>query len=262
MPVQRHATVQPIEPGNPGQSVTSKIMRILAAFSADHAELGPSEIARRSGLPYATAHRLLAELVRGGALDRTAGGRYSIGLRLWEIGSLTPHLRGLRSVAVPYMQNLRLSGRLHVQLNVLDGVHGLSVEKISPRPAGPAHENEVRFPLHATSGGQTLLAHVDPDRLQQALAAPLRRWTPHTITTPGQLRQVLAEVRRSGVAISSEQYQLGRADVAAPVFGVDGTLVGSLEAVMPPIGPRRHAQAVREAAAGLSGALRLAASSA
>jgi DNA-binding IclR family transcriptional regulator len=36
-----------------------------------------------------TAHRRVAELVQWGALERTADGRYSIGLRLWEVATLS-----------------------------------------------------------------------------------------------------------------------------------------------------------------------------
>lgn len=242
----------------PGVSVASKIMRVLDAFSSDQAELGPSEISRRSGLPYATAHRLVAELVRVGALDRSSGGKYSIGLRLWEIGSSTPHLMKLRNAVIPYIQPLRAgSGPPHIHLNVLHGTQGLRLKKTPDRAALLASTEDLRFPLHATSGGQVLLAYAEVDRMERVLAGPLARWTRHTITAPDQLRQILAEIHRSGVAISSEQYRRGIADVAAPVFGTDGAAIASIEIVMSASEqPRQHILALRAAAAELSWTLR------
>ncbi|MCI9886863.1 helix-turn-helix domain-containing protein [Micrococcales bacterium 31B] len=48
---------------------------MLGVFDAQHASLTLSEIARRSGLPLATCHRLVAELVTWGALQRGASQR-------------------------------------------------------------------------------------------------------------------------------------------------------------------------------------------
>ncbi len=59
------------------------------------------------------------------------------------------------------------------------------------------------------------------------LASPLRRYTPHTITDPLQLRRVLAEVRRSGVAVSDRQVTEDAVSVAAPI-AARGTVVAAL----------------------------------
>lgn len=243
-----------------GESVASKIMRVLDAFCADGVELGPSEIARRSGLPYATTHRLLAELVRVGALQHGDGGRYSIGLRLWGIGSLTPERIRLRDAALPYLHLLSAAGpaqRNRAHLNVLDGDRGLRLERLSSRQAVLAAGNTSTFPLHATSGGQVLLAYAAPGVVEQLLTRPPARCTRGTITTPDQLQVVLAGIRRFGVALSDQQYRPGQADLAAPVFGANGSVVASVELVVAAGGDlREHVPAVRSAAAALSATVR------
>ena len=60
---------------DPGRSVTSRVLAVLAAFDDGHPRLRLSEVARRSGLPVSTVPRLLAELVAGEALARRPGGR-------------------------------------------------------------------------------------------------------------------------------------------------------------------------------------------
>lgn len=239
----------------PGLTVASRIMQILTTFSPDRPELGPSEVARRSGLPYATAHRLLTELVRTGALTQSSSGGYSIGLRLWEIGSLTALVPSIREVAVPYMHRLRAVQVPHVQLNVPCGTEGLRVERLCGCHRGSPGAF-VRFPLHATSGGLTLLASADPDLRATVLAGPLRRLTPRTVSTGEQLRRLLAEVRAAGAATCAGQYEPGRADVAAPILDPAGTAVASLEVVTGVQDDvRRHLAAVRGAAAAVSSAL-------
>lgn len=78
-----------------GRSVTARALSVLTAFDVEHTRLTLTGIARRADIPLATAHRLVGELEAWGALQRDDGGQYSIGLRLWELGMLTPVNRGL-----------------------------------------------------------------------------------------------------------------------------------------------------------------------
>jgi len=89
-----------------GRSVLDGALAVLGAFSDDRPELTLGDIGAATGLPSATAYRLVAELVAWGALERVARGRYRIGLRLWQLGSLAPVARDLRDAALPSMQDL------------------------------------------------------------------------------------------------------------------------------------------------------------
>ena len=52
--------------------------------------------------------------------------------------------------------------------------------------------------------------------------------TPHTPTAAADLREVLREVRRSGLSISDQDVTLGIAAVGAPIFGFDGQVRAAL----------------------------------
>src|SRR4051812_37689222 len=67
-----------------GESVASRLLRVLDAFSVERPELGLTDVSRTAGLPPATAYRLLRELIEHGAVQRTAAGRYAVGLDFWE----------------------------------------------------------------------------------------------------------------------------------------------------------------------------------
>jgi DNA-binding IclR family transcriptional regulator len=79
------------------------VLAILGAFDVDHRELTLTELARRADLTLSTAQRRAAEMTGWGALDRTESGRYRVGLRLWEVGSLAPRSLGLREAALPFL---------------------------------------------------------------------------------------------------------------------------------------------------------------
>ncbi|MDT2006571.1 helix-turn-helix domain-containing protein [Rhodococcus opacus] len=115
----------------PGRSVTSKALTILEAFTGERVELSMSEIARATGLPSSTVHRLIQDLVDWGGLERTSEGKYCVGVRLWEIAARSTRTYGLREAAMPFLQSLWEATRAHILLAVLDGGEALLVEKIT-----------------------------------------------------------------------------------------------------------------------------------
>ncbi|MCW2839006.1 MAG: IclR family transcriptional regulator [Aeromicrobium sp.] len=241
-----------------GTSVTSKVLALLAAFDAGHRELTLSELARRADISLPTAHRRAAELVEWGALERVGSGRYRIGLRLWEVGSLAPRAPGLRESALPFMEDLYVVTRQNVQLAVRDDLELVFVERIAGRHAVPVLTRVGgRFHLHATGVGLVLLAHAPPEIQEQVLAGPLPRYTAGTIVEPDRLRRVLAEVRQRGYAVSEQAVTDDATSVAAPVRDGTGEVAAAVSIVVQSRSarPRELAPYVLTAAQGISRAL-------
>jgi DNA-binding IclR family transcriptional regulator len=86
------------------------------------------------------------------------------------------------------------------------------------------------------------------------LAAPLRAFTPFTVTDPARLRRVLADVRRTGIATSDRQITDNAYSVGAPVSEADGRCVAALSVVVPADAQNRASwgPAVRAAGLGIS----------
>ncbi|WP_448612803.1 IclR family transcriptional regulator [Modestobacter sp. URMC 112] len=231
---------------------------MLDSFTRERRALTLSEVARATGVPLSTAHRLIAELCAWGGLERDDDGRYRVGLRLWELGALAPRGLGLREAALPFMEDLYEVTHENVQLAVRDGVDVVFVERFASRDAVTVlTEVGGRFALPPTGVGLVLLAHAPVAVQEQVLAAPLHRYTPHTITDPLQLRRVLAEVRRSGVAVSDRQVTEDAVSVAAPI-SARGTVVAALSIVVrgdSPAAVRAMAPGVRAAARAISRSL-------
>lgn len=203
---------------------------MLGTFDADHHDLSLSDISRRTGLPVATCHRIVGELVTWGALVRL-GNRYRIGHRLWALGQLSPMRKGLAEVAAPYMHDVLFVTQSVVNLFVRDGHEALLLERISGTRPGPAvRQSGNRVPLHATAAGKVLLAHAPEDVVSEALRAPAR-FTSQTVTDPGQIRAELAAVRAQGYAESTGELSDTAAAVAVPVMGLDRSVLAALGVV-------------------------------
>jgi len=217
-------------------TAVGKALGILDAFEADAAPLGLSELAARCGLPVSTTHRLVTELVSWGALERGPDGRYTLGLKLWELGAPAPRALGLRQCAMPVLEDLYEATHENVQLCVLEGSEVVFIERISGRHAvGVLSRVGGRLPAHATSGGQVLLAYAQPAVRRKALAGPLPAFTERTIAEPERLRAVLAEIRRSGFVVCDGHVTLDALAVAAPIRGVGDVVVAAVSVVVPSV---------------------------
>lgn len=183
--------------------VLLRAARLLEAFSHDRPTLTLSELARRSGLPLTTAYRLVADLVACGFLERDEHDLYHIGLKLWEIASLAPQRESLRDAALPFMEDLFQVTSENVQLAVREGEESVFVERLSGHRSIPVI-NRVggRLPLHPTGVGRVLLAFAPQDVQEKVLASPLKSFSPLTVTSPVELRRILADVRARGFAVN------------------------------------------------------------
>ena len=204
------------------KSVTARALAVLAAFDVEHPLLTLSQLARRAGLPVATVYRLAGELEEGKFLDRNDAGMYGLGVRLWEMGVLTPLHGRLRETAMPFLLNLQYECGETVQLAVCDGTSAIYIEKLTSEISVPVQSRiGARIPLHATGIGKALLAFSAESFANAILDMPLSSYTPHTVTDRRVLVRQLAQARVRGFTQSCEEYQMSSTSIAAPVL-VDG----------------------------------------
>ncbi|WP_329239234.1 IclR family transcriptional regulator [Streptomyces sp. NBC_00111] len=224
-----------------GQPVIDRAFALLGAFDADHRAQTLAELARRSGIPRSSALRLARSLVHAGALERLDDGRFVVGLRLLETASLAPRGHGLRSVAMPYMEDLFHVTRQHVLLAVREQGEALLVERLSALDASPVHYRVGgRLPLTTTGVGLVLLAFA-PTAVQDHAIATYEpgegrlRQGHDDICTTADLRRALAEVRRGDHAFGRQSHPWPLDTVAAPVR--EGSeVVAALSVVAPSTG--------------------------
>ncbi|WP_327089976.1 IclR family transcriptional regulator [Nonomuraea sp. NBC_01738] len=237
------------------ETVTSKALAILGAFTPEHPQLTLTEVARRTGLPLSTAHRLVGELLAWQALGRAPDGRLRIGLRLWELGQLAP--AKLLDLARPWLQELFSVTGENVHLAVRDGLEVLYVDKVYGRRAVPiVSRTGGRLPMHPTGVGKALLAHEPRWFVDAYLARALERPTQHTLVEPGRLARELGVVRAQGFALTFEEMTLGSCSAAVPVL-VEGRPIAAVGIVLASRRGRELPRLVgplREAAEGIAAA--------
>jgi DNA-binding IclR family transcriptional regulator len=206
-------------------------LSILECFAVAP-ELGPSAVAREVGIAKSTASRTLSVMASRGVLERRDGGRYRLGLRMFEYGQLALNRLNLFEVSVPILAPLRDRVRELVQLGIPVGAEILFLDRfeaqsLDPRFHGPDWR---RVPGHSSSSGRALAAF-NPAVARAIFEAGLTRRTRYTIVDPRRLSEILVEVRRRGYASTDEELEEGISSVAAPVLVRDEQGVRAVAAV-------------------------------
>ena len=210
----------------PGQSVTSRVAAILLAFT-DCDVRSLTEIARLTGLPVSTAHRLAVELAARNLLERDETGRYRVAPLLRRLSTSAWRAPTLIERGPCVLDDLSTATHRTARLGILSGTAVHYIEKRPHRPV-TSFDSAATLPAHATAVGKALLAF-SPTRITDRLIAKgLQEFTRNTITAPDQLRHNLASIRRAGIAVSASELEIGVNTVAMPVFS-DRKTIAALE---------------------------------
>ncbi len=209
--------------------------RILAAVTAEKEGLTFSEIVDATGVPKASVHRLLRELVDLALLvydDATRS--YQGGLMLASLGASVTANYDVRRIVRPHLEALHELTNNVVTLGIRDGEQGIYIDKIEPANLVIRLHSEIgkSFPLHSTAMGKVLLAHSDPGTIGRVTRRKLQRYTDSTITDRKILRAELDRVMQDGFAVDREEITRGLVCVAAPVYGVDGKVDAAVSCTM------------------------------
>ncbi|MBT2249046.1 IclR family transcriptional regulator [Arthrobacter sp. BHU FT2] len=240
------------------ESMVGRVSLVLGAFGPDDEDLGISEIARRTGLAKATVSRIARELIDYEFLERR-GTSVRLGLRIFELGSITRRPKDLRRLALATMADLRQATGHTVHLAVREGREVVYIEILRGRD-GVQLPSRVggRMPAHATGVGKALLAYTDPAIVDEILSSPLEQVGPRTFTSPTDLRVELESVRTHGLAYEQEESAAGVCCVAGAILRENGDPLAAIS-VSGPNGTMRQERvgpAVQAATLGLNRLIR------
>ncbi len=188
-----------------------------------------TDIAESLDISWATLHRTLQQLEQGGFLRKnTETNRYSVGPRMWFIGSTYVANHPVLEPARPYLKAAAKAATVTVQLVERSGWQSTVLYNADSEEAVTKADVGYHFPLHAGSKGQVLLAHAEPQFIDEYLRTPLVALTPRTVTDPEVLRERLARIREEGYAVTLGDVQLFAASISAPVMNQDDRVVASV----------------------------------
>ncbi|MFB9385919.1 IclR family transcriptional regulator [Pseudonocardia petroleophila] len=202
------------------------VLEILAR----RGEAGVSEVAAEIDVHKSTAFRLLGALEGRGLVEQAEDrGKYRLGFGLIPLaGAVSDRLDVTRQGRAVCSRLASEMGET-INLAVLQEHWAVNVDQALGPSTVSTHNWIGRLtPLHCTSSGKILLAHLPAEHRTALLTASgMERLTPRTATIDA-LESELAKVRASGYAVALEEYETGLNAVAAPVHDRSGNVIAAL----------------------------------
>lgn len=212
-------------------------LRILRHLAGRPSPVAASAIARELGLPRSTVYHLLAALAAHGFVLHLREER------LWGLGTAASELAGgfarqqpLARLGRPLVAALadRLGESAH--LAVMSGADVVYiVEERAPRRPALITDVGVRLPAHLTATGRAMLASLPREQVRalfpDASAFPTR--TGAGPSRPGELRELLREVRARGYGVEDGEVTAGLRSVGAAVHDASGWPIAAVAVTWP-----------------------------
>jgi len=223
-------------PADVPPDVLGRAIRLLVLVGEHPHGITLSALARESGVPVSTSHRLVNSLCREGLVEfEAAGKRYKPGLRLFQLGQQAGQVYGFAGTALPVMQRVTRQTEEATLMSVLDGTRHLYVHYVDgPQPVGVRSDPGRHGPLHCTSMGKVLMAFAPDDvRTDLLERVDLTPHGPNSITDRDVLRATVARAAERGYATADEEHHRGLRAVAVPVLRPDGSVFAALSTAAP-----------------------------
>jgi DNA-binding IclR family transcriptional regulator len=195
-----------------------------------------TDVAAELDVHKSTAFRLLTALEERGLVEQDRDrGRYRLGFGVLRLAGAVSARMDVHRYGHPVCERLARELGETINIAVVQAHYAVNVDQVQGPAAISAHNWIGQLtPLHATSSGKVLLAHLDPvARTELLTVAGLPRLTKATITTTTKLERELTRARDLGYAITVEELEPGLHAMAAPIRNQYGHVIAAVSASGP-----------------------------
>ncbi|WP_395405727.1 IclR family transcriptional regulator (plasmid) [Arthrobacter sp. UC242_113] len=211
-----------------GMQLVSKSMAILTAIG-QAGSISVKELAERTGEPASSLYRLLSSLEVIGWVEPAAKPRQiRLGVEFLRLGARLEAQLDVRKQAVPQLEWLRQASGETAFLCIRRGLEAVCIERVEG----------LDVQIHTLSLGQSMplgegvapraLLAFEPKEVVDSYFENFPEPTSAIAPSAEELRVLLAETARDGVAVATSEWADGIGGVGAPIFDHRGRVVAAL----------------------------------
>lgn len=184
-----------------------------------------SEISDKVGLPLSSVHRLVTALMRQGLVVQVPETkRYKIGYTWMEIGFWLHEHLDFREAARPIMERLAQEVEESVYYSMPDGDYAMIIDRVdSPLSVRIIDNLGEKIPMHIGAANKSMLAFMKQEKAEGII----KHWL-SSESDQKQIERQLSDIKEKGYAVSYGEKTKRTISIAAPVFGFDQEVVGSV----------------------------------
>ena len=211
---------------------------ILRSLAEAEDDVSIKSLSDQLQLAPSTVHRLLHLLMEQGLVERGENGhRYHAGTEFFRLGALVVNKTRIPKLALPYMRAVvdkcdefcLLTMYLPAERKTM-----IAQSVSSSHPLTYALEKFRAMEIAWGARSRCILAHLpDADVREIYDEAEVSPATGRGLPPFDEFMSVLADIRRKGYPYSISQKLQGAVGIAAPLFGAQGSVFGSLNVTVP-----------------------------
>lgn len=213
-----------------------RAINIMELFDLETSELTIKEISEQVNLAKSTVHGLVKSLEFRGFLQQDlTSKKYSLGIRLFQLGNIVNHHMDIRKISNPYIEELSEQVEETVHLVNWNNKEAVYIEKVQgPYNLGMYSQIGKSAPIHCTGVGKVILGFLPDDMVDEVLNSnKLKKFTFNTIIDKVKIKDNLLKIRANGYALDDEEIEVGLRCVAAPVLNYKGEVLGAVSCAGP-----------------------------
>lgn len=203
-----------------------KGLDILELLASSAEGLSQAEIAKSLERTPNEIYRMLDRLVRRDYVRRTAGDRYELTLKLFELAHMTPPVARLVSQSMPVLRTFARDAQQAAHLVIYDRNVLVVVAQVdSPGYWNVSIRIGSRISLINTGSGHVFLAYASDEERRLMLEDPVTRKSEKMTR---ELEARLADVRERGYESMQSLQVAGVTNLSVPIFGPLGSVIAAL----------------------------------
>ena len=215
--------------------VIDRAVALLDAISRYPDPVRLKILSAETGLHTSTTHRILNSLIDNGFVEKEPSGHYRLGLRLLQLSVRRHTNLDLRSIALPFMEELRDRLNESVNLTIREGDVLIYIEKASPDRM--MHVQQLigsRAPLHVTAVGKIMLGSGGKDDIESyTKRTNLPAYTRNTLSDPEKLLSECLSSFKQGFALDNEEAEIDVGCIGTLIYDSTGNVAGGLSVSAP-----------------------------
>lgn len=214
------ATVQSVE----------RAFTILQTIGQHPDGIGAADIAALIDLPRPTVIRLLNTMQQVDAVERLPNETaYRVGNAVLNLAASQPFLRQLTVQTRPFLQTIAQQTKETVYLSVPNGRFTHYIDQIDSQYHIQGSDwIGTKVPLHIVADGKLFLAAWSDSELKSYFEQPFDEYASNAVTTLAALLPQLAQIRKTAVAYTKNEFEEGLVACAAPIKNSEGSTIAAL----------------------------------
>ncbi len=215
--------------GKSQQNLT-KVLDLMEIMATARAPMTITEISKALNITRTTAYSIIKSLMAKNFVENIDGsGKYSIGYKFYQIGSLYPMKYMFVKSAERHVEHMSKKWNIKINVSILRPPLVAVVLLTMDRSLIPKMLFGHVMPSHATGVGKLLLSYLPVEEVIGGMSeVEMKKYGPRTITDVGSLLKELEIIRERGYSIELEELAARHACVAAPIRDLSGDVIAGV----------------------------------